>query len=136
MSRAIAVLAILATGLLVLAAAACGGSGPGDAGIDAPPSDRLEITSRSLRFDKGYLVALPNTTITVVHTNNDGRTPHNVAFYTDRSARDLIFRGELFTGNRTVEETFTSPGPGEYFFRCDAHPDTMTGTFVVKEAGQ
>ena len=30
----------------------------------------------------------------------------------------------------TVE--FTAPAPGVYYFRCDAHPDTMRGTLVVR----
>jgi plastocyanin len=36
------------------------------------------------------------------------------------------------TGRKTIDYTFTSPGPGTYYFRCDAHPD-MNGTFYVDE---
>jgi len=32
----------------------------------------------------------------------------------------------------TTTYTFTAPStPGTYFFRCDVHPETMTGQFIV-----
>ncbi len=39
--------------------------------------------------------------------------------------------GEIFSGVAQMESTFTTPGPGTYFFRCDVHPVTMVGTVVV-----
>jgi hypothetical protein len=31
-----------------------------------------------------------------------------------------------------VDDTvFTTPAAGNYFFRCDVHPTSMTGTFTV-----
>jgi plastocyanin len=36
------------------------------------------------------------------------------------------------TGPKTITYTFTVPSqPGNYFFRCDIHPEVMTDTFVV-----
>ncbi|MDP9067361.1 MAG: histidine kinase [Actinomycetota bacterium] len=32
---------------------------------------------------------------------------------------------------RTVEYEVTAPGPGTYFFRCDPHPEDMTGVVTV-----
>jgi len=64
--------------------------------------------------------------------NNDATIPHNFALYTDRSATGRIFVGDIVTGVKTVTYTFTAPSaPGNYFFRCDVHPETITGTFVV-----
>jgi hypothetical protein len=58
---------------------------------------------------------------------------HNLAFYTSKSASQVIHKGEPFPGIASRDETFTAPStPGSYFFRCDVHPDTMTGTFLVR----
>ncbi len=64
--------------------------------------------------------------------NNDVNIPHNFALYTDSKATTPIFVGNLVSGPVTVTYTFTAPAtPGHYFFRCDVHPETMTGTFIV-----
>jgi len=64
--------------------------------------------------------------------NNDAGVPHNFALYTDKTAATKIFAGDLVTGVKTVTYSFTAPSvPGNYFFRCDVHPELMTGTFVV-----
>jgi plastocyanin len=71
----------------------------------------------------------------VVFTNKD-RVPHNVAFYETKAATKEIFVGEVFSGPKTISYHFTAPStPGTYFFRCDVHPTTMTGDFVVTDAG-
>ena len=51
----------------------------------------------------------------------------------NRSASTKIYVGELTAGPGKLTEKFKAPASaGNYFFRCDAHPDQMTGTFVVK----
>jgi plastocyanin len=71
--------------------------------------------------------------VTVTLDNQDAGVLHNVAFYTDRSASSAIHVGELITGVATEDVVFTAPStPGSYFFRCDVHPDTMTGAFNVQ----
>jgi plastocyanin len=119
-------------GAALVLSMACGGDSAAS-GADAEPSTELEIVSRNLRFDKRTLVALPNREITIVHTNRDRGTLHNVSIYTDRSVKERIHESELFKGNDTRTERFMAPGPGSYYFRCDVHPDTMTGTLLVKE---
>jgi len=57
--------------------------------------------------------------------------PHNIAIYTDDSAAESLFVGELVTGPKQVTYEVGALDPGTYFFRCDVHPTTMTGTFVV-----
>lgn len=36
---------------------------------------------------------------------------------------------------KTVTYELTAPPPGSYFFRCDPHPEDMTGTLVVEPGG-
>jgi plastocyanin len=59
--------------------------------------------------------------------------PHNFAAYTDQTANNVIFQGQIVTGPATATYNFTAPStPGTYFFRCDIHPTQMTGQFIVQ----
>jgi signal transduction histidine kinase/plastocyanin len=62
--------------------------------------------------------------------DNEG---HNVAIYRTQAAMDPLFVGAVINDS-TVNYEFKLPQPGVYFFRCDPHPETMTGIVVV-EAG-
>jgi plastocyanin len=93
----------------------------------------VTVISQNIRFNINTITANAGSDVTVIHDNRDSGVLHNVAFYTSRAATQVIFRGELFPGPEVVTETFTAPSaPGTYFFRCDVHPDTMTGAFVVR----
>jgi plastocyanin len=108
-------------------------SGSGGGGSAPPPAPgTLTLVARNLAFDKRSLTALPNTQTRLQFTNDDAGVLHNVAIYTNNRATTKIFVGELTTGTNTTTYTFTSPAAGTYFFRCDSHPDQMTGTFNVR----
>jgi plastocyanin len=97
------------------------------------PQTRIDLTARNLAFDKRSITVPAGQQITVALKNEDGGVLHNFSLYTDRSAREKIFVGELIAGPATKEYVFTAPTKaGTYYFRCDAHPETMTGTFNVK----
>jgi plastocyanin len=92
----------------------------------------LSLTARNIAFDTGTLSAPAGSTVALTFVNDDAGVPHNFALYTDSSASVQIFTGALVTGPATTVYTFTAPGtPGTYFFRCDPHPATMTGSFIV-----
>jgi hypothetical protein len=55
--------------------------------------------------------------------------PHNVAIYRDSSAAQKIFVGETITDTAITYEV-PALEAGEYFFRCDVHPE-MTGTVTT-----
>jgi plastocyanin len=120
------------------AAAAASTSGGGSGGSGGPSSaapaapGTLSLTASNLSFDKRSLTALPNTQTKLQFENKDGGVLHNFSIYTNNRATTKIFVGELTTGPSTTTYTFTSPAAGTYFFRCDSHPDQMTGTFNVK----
>jgi hypothetical protein len=64
--------------------------------------------------------------------NRDAGVIHNFAVYDSNRLTNKIFAGELHTGPGFFDYNFTSPAAGNYFFRCDVHPDTMTGTFTAR----
>ncbi|OGO07454.1 MAG: hypothetical protein A2Y92_02725 [Chloroflexi bacterium RBG_13_57_8] len=84
-----------------------------------------------MAFDKQTITVPAGASVTMNFVNEDS-VPHNFALYTDSSAATPIFVGEVI-GKRSIVYSFVAPGtPGSYFFRCDVHPISMTGTFVVQ----
>lgn len=70
--------------------------------------------------------------VVVSFRNEDPQVPHNVALYTDETYTRAIFVGDIVTGPTDVDYAFRAPEPGTYAFRCDVHPQTMTGTATVE----
>jgi plastocyanin len=119
--------------LTMLALAACGGGGGGGGGGSetcSPSGTSLQITAQNNQFDKSCLAAPAGQSFTVTLDNKDTEQ-HNVAIYTDSSANQNLFRGELDTGPKTTTYNVNALDAGTYFFRCDVHP-SMNGTFIVK----
>ena len=93
----------------------------------------LEISADNIAFDKSELSAPAGAEVTIVFNNKEA-VPHNVSVFETSDMDSEIFVGEVINGPQTIEYTFTAPSePGEYFFVCDVHPRTMTGTFIVTE---
>ena len=91
----------------------------------------VNLTAQNNTFNPRQLTVPAGGQVSIRFTNSDAQVPHNFAVYEDQSARREIFRGETFPGPATRNLTFKAPPPGRYFFRCDVHPTTMTGTLVV-----
>jgi plastocyanin len=102
---------------------------------EATASAAVEITlvAQDSAFDAEELTVPAGATVQLTLENRDP-IPHNFALYLTDAADESLFVGETFSGpgaSRTYE--FTAPSePGEYFFRCDIHPQLMTGTFIVE----
>lgn len=95
----------------------------------------INLTAQGMAFDRKTISVSAGADVTVIFENKD-KAPHNLAVYTDKSAAKGIFVGEVMTGPKTITYRFTAPTtPGTYFFRCDVHPATMIGDFIVTNAG-
>ena len=106
-----------------------------DSGQQTTPGGPVNVTvvAKNLAFDKRTITASPGADVTVTLDNQDAGVLHNIAFYTNRNASTKIAAGDLVQGPGKLVENFKAPtAAGNYFFRCDAHPDQMTGSFVVK----
>ena len=109
-----------------------------EAGSDTGPSTpggpvEVTIVAKDIKFDKRSITASAGSDVTVNFNNQDAGVQHNLAFYSNKAAAQTFFKGELFAGPATKTEKFTAPTTaGTYFFRCDVHPDTMNGSFIVK----
>jgi plastocyanin len=117
-------------------ALACGGGKANidtlaTAAADATASPALELQAKGTKFNKNTLVAPAGAAVVLAFDNQDSSVNHNVAVYTDKSARENLYRGDIFEGKEKREYRFQAPPAGVYYFRCDVHPD-MDGVFVTK----
>ena len=78
-------------------------------------------------FDRASLTVPVGTRFDLKFDNEDDGVPHNVAIYVDPSAEGSLFVGETITGPSSATYDVPALDPGEYFFRCDVHPQ-MNGT--------
>lgn len=74
-----------------------------------------------------------------VQLTNEDAAPHNLGIYTaPPPTGENLFSSPITGVPAGASETFDVPPieeTGNLFFQCDIHPTTMTGTFVVAEAG-
>lgn len=101
-----------------------GGGGPGG------PT----VLAQSLAFDTDTIALPAEVPSAITFDNRDAGTPHNIAIYSDAELSETLFQGELITGPATVTYAVPPQPAGEYYFRCDVHPD-MNGTVVVEGGG-
>ena len=113
------------TGTLTTAPGGAEGGGEG-------PS--TSITASGLAFDTDSLTFVAGKPTQFTFNNDDASTPHNLAIYTDDTAKDNLFRGKIITGVAKGDYTIPALKPGTYFFRCDVHTN-MTGTVTVTPGG-
>ena len=93
----------------------------------------IDITAKAFAFNTSTITVPAGANVTINFNNMDAGIPHNVAVYENKDAKKAIYVGAVIKGPKTVTYNFTAPTmPGTYFFRCDVHPTTMIGDFIVK----
>lgn len=101
----------------------------------SPAGSATAITVEAVdsAFDVKTITAPANSTFKVT-LNNRGEIPHDIAFFDKEGGAPLAetATSPIIQGGQTATITFTTPGPGTYFFVCLVHPKEMTGTFVVE----
>lgn len=104
-----------------------------------PGGTELQLTAPSgaagTGFDSDCLAVNAGEAYGVTLDNQD-TTPHNFSVYTDDSGTEPLLDGSADLVDPGASFTYQGeaiPEAGEFFFRCDLHPTTMTGTFVVAE---
>jgi hypothetical protein len=126
-----------ATDVLVAEPSPTASSGPPTSPSQAPtcPKGGIPLEAPSGAAGSGFaettLSAKANTPFTICWDNQDPSVPHNVDLY-DVQGGTSIAKGDILPG--PVQELVDVAGlaAGTYFYQCDVHPTTMTGTLTVK----
>ena len=99
----------------------------------------VDLTAKNMTFNTSRISVPAGATVIINFGNLEAKgssqvtgVPHNFAVYENSDAKSKIFVGEIITGGQNITYKFPAPvKPGTYFFRCDVHPSTMTGQFIV-----
>ena len=85
-------------------------------------------------FSTNVLSVEQQTPIDLEFDNQDGGVGHNVQIFNGSDASGApVFTGAIVTGpTKTVYHVPALAG-GEYFFHCEVHPATMTGTITAEQ---
>jgi plastocyanin len=130
---ALAVMAVIAIGLV--ANFAYGDRGPEKKEGEAK-GQTVSVTAQGTKFLETDLTLTAGADVTLDFDNKDSGTQHNIAIFKGPDANaPVLFRGSFVTGPKVAHYTFKAPQPGKYFFRCDVHPQQMTGTITVNAGG-
>jgi len=121
-------LAPLALVVLAILVTACSSSAGTNPSVDPAAAD-VTVVSRDVAFDQDTITIAAGSAWSLQLVNEDSAL-HNVAIYTDESAGESLFAGELISSTTIVYQV-PALEPGLYFFRCDLHPE-MNGTLVVE----
>ena len=98
-----------------------------------PGGASLQLTAQNLAFSTRALSATAGQPVQLAFTNADAGVVHNFALFNNQSKTTRIYGSQPDTGPKQENLTFAAPAaPGSYFFVCEAHPDTMTGSFTVR----
>lgn len=97
---------------------------------------RLELVAKDLKFDTRELSVDVDRPTTVVLDNQDNGVSHNWALYENERAatrgQQPIAASATKAGPSKDFTSFTISKAGTFFFRCDVHPTTMTGTLLAR----
>jgi plastocyanin len=91
----------------------------------------INLLAQNIAFNM-KTITVPAGANVIMNFDNKDSVPHNFSLFTDSTAQTVLFQGQIISATTTIYK-FTAPTkPGTYFFRCDVHPSSMTGSFIVQ----
>jgi cytochrome c oxidase subunit II len=91
-----------------------------------------QIAADQVAFDKPCLIAKAGKPFTLKFDNKEA-VLHNVSIHATADAGSpAVFTGQPFTGPGVEDYQVPALKAGRHFYRCDVHPNAMTGTLVAK----
>jgi plastocyanin/uncharacterized membrane protein (DUF485 family) len=92
----------------------------------------ITVVAHNISFSRKTITVVAGQDTTITFDNLDP-IYHNVAVYS--SSGQPFWAGEPIKGHRKINYLHSfNMAPGTYTFRCDFHPTSMVGTFVVQAA--
>jgi plastocyanin len=107
---------------------------PGSAGNEFTPPPggstiSVDVTAEDFAFDPSEITVPAGEPVTFRFTNA-GAAPHTFTLYLDEEFEDSIANGTATTDEPEITVSFVDPG--EYYFRCEVHPNEMQGVLTAE----
>ncbi len=90
----------------------------------------LSITASNILFDKTKLTASAGT-VKIELDNKDGGVPHNINVFDGKDATAKSLGATAIVPGPAKQVLTLDLKPGTYYFQCDVHLATMSGTLTV-----
>ena len=105
------------------------------------PPGAAELVAEDSTWEQTELTLPEVGEVAVVLVNKDDGIPHNMSIYPLRGRQpdldNVVFEGPRVDGVAQQIYTFPAPEePGAYYYQCDFHPTTMTGTVTFEGEGE
>jgi cytochrome c oxidase subunit 2 len=91
----------------------------------------ITVTALNTSWDTACIAVNANVPISLTVTNNDLGIDHNFAVYDSPKLKQEFFQTGRFPGVATNSYQLQSLRPGTYYFQCDVHGPSMSGTFIA-----
>lgn len=98
------------------------------------PNSPLLLVASNILFDKRQL-STPAGAVTIDVDNQDAGVPHNVHVFSGTDATGTSLGATALEAGPIRQSLKLDLAKGQYFFVCDVHPTTMTGTITVGQDG-
>ena len=108
-------------------------NGGGECGADGEILLDIEAQTGNI-FSTNCLVAPADEAFTINYANTDPAAAHNIHVFTELGG-DSLADTDLVTGPLEDPLDVDPLEEAAYYFQCDAHPTTMTGTLAAVGAG-
>jgi cytochrome c oxidase subunit 2 len=91
-----------------------------------------QIAAQNVAFDKPCMTARAGRPFTLKFDNKEA-VAHNVSIHQSAEpSSPAVLTGQPITGPRVIDYQVPALKAGRHFFRCDLHPEAMTGILVAK----
>jgi len=126
-------LAILAGAGVLLSGGGIAAAAYGQRTVEKPEGvagPSVKVAAQGIQFLNKELTVKAEVPADIIFDNKDKGIVHNVAVASDADFTKRVFTGDVIPGVKTIDYRFRAPAAGEYYFRCDIHPN-MQGKLIV-----
>jgi mono/diheme cytochrome c family protein/plastocyanin len=96
----------------------------------------LTVIGQGTLFDTDKLLGVAGKELTVTFDNRDSGIPHNIHFFKGKDATGADTDTTEVAAGPVVQTLKLGPlDAGDYYYQCDVHPGTMSGTLTAVEGG-